>query len=170
NYNRVDAQKILSKRIKIVPNGIPDPCPQFKHELLPNRLARCATRRAIFSGASNQPHLVKVLYLAHCTREKGLFDALDAVALANRKLAKSNSPLRFHLTVAGEFFNPAERQEFEKRLENPDLKLPATHRLVPALPNEGQHASDQISAVRYIGFVSGPDKARAFAESDLFCF
>ena len=170
NYNRIDAQKLLSKQIVTVGNGIPDPCPQFKEQLLPKRLARCAARRAALSGANTEPQLIKVLYLAHCTREKGLFDALDAVALANRNLTKSNSAIRLHLTVAGEFFNPAERNEFEKRLENPDLELPTTHRRESDIPGESMHAHDPVSAVRYIGFVSGPDKERAFAETDLFCF
>ena len=36
NYNRVDAEKIFSKTIKIVGNGIPDPCPHFKQGSCPN--------------------------------------------------------------------------------------------------------------------------------------
>jgi glycosyltransferase involved in cell wall biosynthesis len=170
NYNRVDAEKIFSKTIKIVGNGIPDPCPHFKQEVLPKRLGRCAERRANLSGASREPHLVKVLYLAHCTREKGLFDALNAIALANRNLTKANSPLRLHLSVAGEFFNSAERQEFDKRLENSDLELPASHPAAFDGPANGKHGCVQNSAVRYLGFVSGSKKERAFAESDLFCF
>jgi glycosyltransferase involved in cell wall biosynthesis len=170
HYNRIDAEKILSKKAKIVGNGIPDPCPQFQQEVLPNRLARCATRRAILSGASIEPHLAKVLYLAHCMREKGLFDVLDAIALTNRKLFKTNSALRLHLTVAGEFFNPVERQEFDKRLENPDLQLPSSYRHALSAPEDAKDSSGTLAAVRYIGFVSGPEKAQAFAESDLFCF
>jgi glycosyltransferase involved in cell wall biosynthesis len=170
NYNRADAEKLLSKRIQIVGNGIPDPCLRFKEELLPGRLSRCTARRATLSGASNEPHLVKVLYLAHCLREKGLFDAIDAIALTNRKLAHANSPLRLHLTVAGEFFNPGEREEFEKRLASGDLQLPASHGVAWAEPKDRKDASSSVSAVRYLGFVSGSEKTRAFAQSDVFCF
>ena len=35
--------------------------------------------------------MVKVLYLAHCTREKGVFDAVEGVALANEKFAAEKS-------------------------------------------------------------------------------
>ena len=40
---------------------------------------------------------MNVLFLAHCTREKGVFDAIDGVALANEALAAEKSPLRFRL-------------------------------------------------------------------------
>jgi glycosyltransferase involved in cell wall biosynthesis len=180
NYNKVDGEKLLSKRVKAIGNGIPDPCPHFTRELLPKRLARCAARRALISDARHKPgdfpqagsdcHLIKVLYLAHCMREKGLFDALDAVAAANRKLALADSPLRIHLTVAGEFIKPEEQREFERRLEKSDLRLPESHGLPRDAATSGPIASGFAPAVRYLGFVSGPQKARVFAESDCFCF
>ena len=34
-YNRADAEKLFSRQIKIVGNGIPDPCPEFEREILP---------------------------------------------------------------------------------------------------------------------------------------
>jgi glycosyltransferase involved in cell wall biosynthesis len=114
--------------------------------------------------------MIKVLYLAHCMREKGLFDALDAVAVANRKLALADSQLRVHLTVAGEFIKPEEQQEFERRLEKPDLRLPESHRVPRDTTTAEPIASGVASAVRYLGFVSGRQKARVFAESDCFCF
>ena len=43
-----------------------------------------------------------MLFLAHCTREKGVFDAIEGVVLANEKLAAENSPLRFRLTLIGD--------------------------------------------------------------------
>ena len=142
--------------------------------MLPRRLARHAARGALISGAlinsidvqpaGEDPHIVKLLYLAHCTREKGLFDALGAVALANRNCTQSESPLRFHLTVAGEFLISIEREEFETRLQQPDLQLPESHRLRAKTGDSGS------SAIRYIGFVGGAEKVRAFTESDCFCF
>src|SRR5437588_11639573 len=46
-YNRADAEKIYSRQIKIVGNGIPDPCPEFEREVLPRRKARFAARRKV---------------------------------------------------------------------------------------------------------------------------
>jgi glycosyltransferase involved in cell wall biosynthesis len=159
--------------VAIVCNGIPDPCPGFKQKLLPRRLARFAARKALSLGIpigaealqpdSEDPHHVRVLYLAHCTREKGLFDVLEAIALANSGLALSGSPIRFHLTVAGEFLTASERSEFESRCRRADLQLPETRRQNPC-------SGGATSAVKYMGFLSREAKERVFVESDFFCF
>ena len=73
-------------------------------------------------------------YLAHCTREKGLFDTLDGVALATAQLAAGESPLCIHLVVAGLFPRDAEESEHRNRA-----------RLVGGL----------AGAVEYAGFVGG---------------
>ncbi len=179
-YNRPDAEKLYARQIRVVGNGIPDPCPHFASEVLPRRKARCAARKKISAGEKltaadlenrgGDPHIFKVLFLAHCTREKGLFDTLDAVALANRKLSASNHPVRMHLTVAGEFINAAERQEFQQRIAQPDLELPEAR-----LEIEGGVAAEvnqgvQGSCVSYKGFAYGAEKNRLFAESDCLCF
>jgi len=163
NYNRPDAEKLFSQRICVVGNGIPDPCPDFEQTVLPRHRARFAARQKLLAGQSltpadlvntgGDPHRFNVLFLAHCTRGKGLFDTLDGVALANAHLARVGSPTRMHLTVAGEFIEPREHAEFERRLQRSDL----------------QSASGQ-SSVTYLGFVAGEAKRRAFAESDCFCF
>src|SRR4029079_1418450 len=67
---------------------------------------------------AHDPRIFRVLFLAHCTREKGLFDSIDAVAIANQRLTSQNSPLRLHLDVAGHFIDPAEQSEFESRLRD----------------------------------------------------
>src|SRR3954471_15539969 len=91
-YNRADAEKLFSRQIRVVNNGIPDPCPNFSTDVLPRRIARFEARQRLFSGAKpvedaartgNDPQVIKVLYLAHCTSEKGLFDTLNGVVLAN---------------------------------------------------------------------------------------
>jgi glycosyltransferase involved in cell wall biosynthesis len=163
NYNRPDAEKLFPQRVRVVGNGIPDPCPDFAQAVLPRHRARFAARQKLLAGqspgpaecekAGGDPRQFNVLFLAHCTRGKGLFDTLDGVALANARLARAGSPLRVQLTVAGEFMDPRERDEFDRRLRQPDL----------------QTASGQ-PAVRYIGFVAGDAKRRAFAGSDCFCF
>ncbi len=173
-FNQADAEKLFARRIVVVNNGIPDPCPGFATEVLPRHKARLAARQKLLSGAQlcpadlessgGDPHLFEVLYLAHCTREKGLFDTIEAVALANRALAQADSPILIHLTVAGDFMNLAEREEFQKRLAQPNLRLPQTRHF--GIPNPAELAS----CVSYAGFVYGPAKERVLAQSDCFCF
>ena len=156
-----DALWFLSQRVEIVPNGIPDPCPGFEDEVKPQRLARLRARESLLKGASVEavdpsappPPVAdaatfRLLYLAHCTREKGLFDSLDAVALANSQLRNSQSPLRCHLTVAGLFPREDEEAEFRRRISQPDL----------------------VDAVEYVGFVDGAAKSRHLCASDALCF
>ena len=44
-YNFADAEKLLSRHIRVVNNGIPDPCPDFDETILPLR-ARALHRSA----------------------------------------------------------------------------------------------------------------------------
>jgi glycosyltransferase involved in cell wall biosynthesis len=157
-YNRADAEKLMAKQIKVVSNGIPDPCPQFEQEVLPRRQARLLARRRLVSGeelsveeyrrAGEDPELVYVLYLAHCTREKGLFDSLAGVAIANERLAQSRSPLSLRLLVTGNFVTKEERQAFDEVLTQPNI----------------------AKAVQYLGFVAGARKNALLSQADLFCF
>ena len=48
-------------------------------------------------AAGGEPHLIKVLYLAHCTREKGLFDTLAGARLANLELVGRKAPVSLRL-------------------------------------------------------------------------
>src|SRR5262249_9857180 len=83
-YNRADAEKLFPHRIRVVSNGIPDPCPHFDSEVLPRRRARAHFHARLLAGekpdghtlagAAEEPNVIRVLYLAHCVREKGLFD------------------------------------------------------------------------------------------------
>ncbi len=157
-YNRADAEKLFPQRIEVVNNGIPDPCPGYERNLLPQRKARLAARRQLLAGetlpASAQadvggdPQIVNVLYLAHCTREKGAFDAMTAVALANKKLAEQQSPMYLRLTVTGSFVTQDDRAEFER------------------LMNTGTISG----CVHYAGFVSGEQKEKLLRDADIFCF
>jgi glycosyltransferase involved in cell wall biosynthesis len=161
-YNFADAEKLLSRNIRVVNNGIPDPCPDFEQSILPRRQARLAARTRLMANepsapqqnqqTGDDPHIVNVLFLAHCTREKGLFDALESVVIANSELEKTNSPLRLHLTVAGSFINEDEQSEFRQRVKQLAFERPSP------------------TIVSILGFVSGEEKRRAFANSDLFCF
>jgi glycosyltransferase involved in cell wall biosynthesis len=157
-FTGADPEKLLPKRIKVVPNGIPDPCPACDREILPLRRVRLTVRRTLLAGetlsvadrqaAGSDAEVFKVLYLAHCTREKGLFDAVEAVLLANRKLAETRSPVSIQLLVAGAFLNEPERMEFDRLLANPELS----------------------AAIRYLGFVAEEQKWAAFRDAASFCF
>ncbi len=89
-----------------------------------------------------------MLYLAHCLREKGLFDTLEGVVLANQQLSASGSPLRLQLTAIGAFFSKAEEDAFKQRVQ----ELGAA------------------AFVHCLGFVPVEQKNQCLAESDLFCF
>jgi glycosyltransferase involved in cell wall biosynthesis len=157
-YNVADAEKLLSQRISVVNNGIPDPCPDFAKSILPRRRARLAARKKLLAGenicaaalanAGENPHIFQVLFLAHCTREKGLFATMAGVVAANRTLAAQDSPLRITLAAAGNFVTSAEKAEFDRLLKIPEF----------------------ASAVRHLGFVSAEKKAQALREADGFCF
>jgi glycosyltransferase involved in cell wall biosynthesis len=158
SFNQADAEKFRPRAVRVVANGIADPCPDYYASLAPRRAARVRARQQLRAGlsltpqerqqAGDEPEVFKVLFLAHCIREKGLFETVEGVDLANRQLAAQQSPLRLHLTVAGRFFTAEERGEFD--------------RLVTAL--------SASSWLRYDGFVSEPGKWTAFREADVFCF
>lgn len=158
NYNMADAEKLLPQRIRIVSNGIPDPCPDFAEAVLPRRHARFVARAKLSAGqpltaadlenTGADPQVIRVLYVAHCMEEKGLFDAMRAIVLANRTLAERQSPVTLKLVAAGTFVTPEEKAAFDQMMRDPEF----------------------ARAVDYRGFVSGTGKEKAFRESDLFCF
>lgn len=158
NYNRADAEKLLPQRIKVVSNGIIDPCPDFEKDLLPRRKLLRELRAKILAGQSpgtnelaqpgRDPHIFNLLYLAHCMAEKGLFDAIAGTQIANQKLAAEGSPLRLRLNVAGNFISAEEKASFERLAGDPECG----------------------PQIRYLGFVSGDKKTQALRDADLFCF
>ena len=157
-YNRADAEKLFSQEIKVVSNGIPDPCLDFSRQVQPRRQARAVARKKLLAGetlsteeltaAGGDPQVVTVLYLAHCTREKGLFDTVAGVELANQQLKNGGSPVSLRLLVTGNFVTADEKAEFDRGLNKPDAS----------------------GTIEYLGFVSGEQKHRLLREADLFCF
>jgi glycosyltransferase involved in cell wall biosynthesis len=148
-YNFADAEKLLSRHISVVNNGIPDPCPDFDESVRPRRQADLAARQKIFAGETPvAPLVLKVLFLAHCTREKGIFTAAESVLCANRLLTARRLPLRLKLLTAGNFVTDSERAEFDRLLKNPEFAATVTH----------------------LGFVSGEQKNRLLREANLFLF
>jgi glycosyltransferase involved in cell wall biosynthesis len=148
-YNFADAEKLLSRRVCIVNNGIPDPCPDFETAIRPHRRDRFARRQQIFGREySGTPVTVNVLFLAHCTREKGLFVAIDGVLAANRELARRKLPMQLKLTAAGNFVTDDEQAAFNELLKNPAV----------------------AAVISHAGFVSGERKEQLYREADLFLF
>jgi glycosyltransferase involved in cell wall biosynthesis len=157
-YNVADAEKLLPRRVRVVSNGIPDPCPEFRQRIQARRHARFAAREKLllrrelvaedYHNTGGDPQTVKVLFLAHCMEEKGLFDAMQAVVLANRTLQEQESPVRMKLLAAGTFVTAEERARFDQLTQDPEFQ----------------------PVVEYLGFVSGEGKERALEQADLFCF
>lgn len=155
NASSKDALYLRSKHVEIVPNGIPDPCPDFDTTLLPQRMARAAARRRTedppltetqrqgglpLRGSVPPCETFRVLFMAHCTREKGLFDTLEGVRLVHEQL-----PGSIELTVAGAFVTPFEETEFNQKTAS-------------------------LGYIRYVGFASGKQKDQLLREHDCFCF
>ena len=157
-YNVADAEKLLSRHISIVSNGIPDPCPDFAMSVLPRRHARLAARKKFLAEeksemgglkiAGEDSCVMKVLFMAHCTREKGLFAAMEGVVAANRLLAGQGSPLRMKLSAAGNFVSAADKAEFDLLLKIPEF----------------------AGVVKHLGFVADASKEQALRDADVFCF
>jgi glycosyltransferase involved in cell wall biosynthesis len=156
-YNQADAEKLFSRQIRVVNNGIPDPCPEFTHDVLPRRKARFEARQKLFGerretydsrALEEDEHVIKVLYLAHCTREKGLFDTISGVVLANERLAEQGIPLSLRLLVTGNFVTEEEREVFQGIVTQIRMQ----------------------KMVQYLGFVSGEKKHNLLRKADLFCF
>jgi glycosyltransferase involved in cell wall biosynthesis len=148
-YNFADAEKLLSGNIRVVHNGIPDPCPDFNEKTRPLRDRRFVLRQQVLAGKpSAETIVVNILYLAHCTREKGIFAAAEAVLHVNRELAVHGLPLKLKLVAAGNFVNHSEQLEFNRLQQTPEA----------------------AAVIEQVGFVSGANKEQLLREADLFLF
>jgi len=148
-FNELDAARFHPQRSVILPNGIPDPCPNFE-QVARDRAQRLRQRLPAWNEPAEvvMPVPVRVLFLSLCSREKGLFDTIHGVAQANALCQANNLPLNFQLTIAGPFADAATEKEF--------------HETLAQLGNPKN--------IRYVGFASGEAKAQLLADSDLFCF
>ena len=151
-FNRRDAEKLAPQRVLAINGGIPDPCPQFKEEILPRRRARAARRQKVLAGnfrdADAHANIVNVLFVALCSRDKGAFDAIAGVALANEAMSAEKSPLRFRLTLMGAFASDAEEKELRELANRPGLR----------------------GVIEIHGFVPAEEKRAALRDADVFCF
>jgi len=140
-----EAAAFRSRKIVKVPNGIPDLCPDYAHRIRPLREKRARERLTHRSRSEASPLLYRALFLGHCTREKGVFDLLEAVALVNSDPA---SRLRVVVTMAGSFVSNREEAAIRERMARPDL----------------------AGAIHYIGFIGPEEKIRLLEEVDCLLF
>jgi glycosyltransferase involved in cell wall biosynthesis len=109
-YSEEEANMFRPKKSVVVPNGIPDPCPEFDAVVWPMRQKRAEILAA--AARPLQPQYYEVLFMAGRMTPKGLFDAIEAVNRANRNADRSGSSLRYRLTAAGRF-EDEERARFD---------------------------------------------------------
>lgn len=149
--NVPDLNKFAPKVSGAVPNGIPDPCPDFNTTVLSVRRAQLAARSNKDGRASSETKErthITILYMALCFEDKGLLDVVEALHLLKKNEGYLRSDFTFSLTVAGKFLNPEEESKFRTKVERCGLQ------------NE----------VNYAGFISGEEKNKLLTESDIFCF
>jgi len=119
-----DARHLRPRSTAVVPNGLDLPSTQNPKLKTPN----------------HSP--TELLYLGLCSREKGLFDLLTALAIANRR-----EPDAFRLTVAGGFATIADQHAFFSQ--------------VVALGTD---------VVRHVGFANDAEKHALLSAADIFCY
>jgi glycosyltransferase involved in cell wall biosynthesis len=144
---RADAERLKPREITVIPNGIPDPFPEYETSVLPKRLARFAQRV--------QPNLMgsfRILFLSTLTIEKGLFVTLEATRLLAREVAQQRQSIRLDLAVAGEFTTATNRERFVR-----------SARAIGA-------ESGNMLTISYAGFVEAPEKYELMTASDCLCF
>lgn len=124
---QADATGLNARRVSIVRNGIRDP-----------------EANGVVRSAASPTH-VEALFLGLCSRDKGLFDAIAAVQLANAR-AMPNGNRLIRLRIAGDFPDAATEREF----------------LEAIAPTDG--------AVRYEGFVQGEAKDALLRRADVLIF
>lgn len=133
-----DAQRLRPRRTSVVPNGLDLPETQ-------NSKPKTQNPDASPSTPNSEPRTrnsTEVLYLGLCSSEKGIFDTLTALAIANRR-----EPGAFRLTVAGGFANVRDQHAFFSQ--------------VLALGRD---------SVRHVGFADDTEKQVLLSSADVFCF
>ncbi len=149
-----DAGYFKPQATRVIPTGIDDPCKDFADFLLPLRLQRLRARTQ--KSAASSGIVFRVLFMAHCMREKGLLDAIEAVRLANQR--QSGHGVGLTLDVYGEFPDAMERQAFEEVVAQANAEFAVAFPMV------------STPCVRHLGFVTGKAKADVFTASDALCF
>jgi glycosyltransferase involved in cell wall biosynthesis len=154
-YSEEEASMFRPLKSVIVPNGIPDPCPEFDAEVWPERQKRWQERAAWDEQPVGPAPPYEVLFLAGRMTPKGLFDAIEAAKLANGHLERGGVSRRIRLTVAGSFDDEAEKARFE----GASVGLNAT-----------QAQEQEFSLCVYAGWADEAKKHELFSRADCFIF
>ena len=115
-----DAKVLEPRRTAVVANGVVDPG---------------------VGPARARTNCCEVLFIGLCSRAKGFFATLEAVARANERV-----PGGFRLTAAGEFSSAADEEAFRAR------------------------AVELGGSVRHVGFADEVKKRALFQAADVLCF
>ncbi len=125
--NQADAQLLRPAKLEVIANGIPDPCPDAMQTVIPQRQTRIANLLSQNSSgqdsADSNAQFYRVLFIGHCTEEKGFFDAIHAVTEANRLLAERSISIadqmilqgtRISLSLCGKFMDSASEEKYSR--------------------------------------------------------
>ncbi len=155
---RKNAAAFFPLRLERIHNGIPDPCSDFESNGLVQRRARVESRELASHGEKPGVRMFRVLFMGHCSADKGLFDTMRAVIMANEAMQRDGVAIRFSLQVFGMFMDEEDRSQFDV------LRKDSRWSFHPP------EAGAAIQLLSYCEFVSGLEKTRVFLESDVLCF
>lgn len=160
NYNRQDAEMFAPKCIEVVPNGIADQFADYDTVLAAKREARALALKALSAKEGKREgdsvgrlEQVRFLFLGHLIETKGVFVAIEAMALANEQLRKAKAAWRAHLVLAGGFASAEDKARV----------LVATEKANTAFGHEGP-------CIKLAGFLDYGQKKSALEEADCLVF
>lgn len=165
-----------------IPTGIPDACQEFDKTILLSRRQRLEQRKTIlrdlvFPSANtlqafgkgissqrnesenvDQPAFVfQALFMALCSEDKGVFDAMHAVSICNAWCVAHSLPLRVGLQLFGKFPTLREETQFQSLAADRRWQYTNTEGIKEKL-------------IHHKEFVYGEEKALAFSNADVLCF
>ena len=131
-----DAQVLRPRKISVVANGLDvtacgensksqNPKSQINPEIPNPKFQKADIPNQNPGGSGNLR--CELLYLGACTREKGIFAALDALSILERE-----NPGEYSLTIAGAFADLAEERVFHERIADDDALRRRVHYSGPA--------------------------------------
>lgn len=146
-FSKKEAAYFSPINLTVIPNGVPDPFPNYEEMIQPIRKKRSQELVSKFKKKyASTPAKCNLLYLSLCIPEKGIFDAIEATQSANKYLSENRIALKFHLDIAGDFPSTHLRSRAEKL------------------------TSTTQECFNYHGHITGDDKARLLKDSDVLLF
>ena len=111
---RSDAETFTPKKVVVIHNGIADPCPDFHQTVIQHRENKLAQRKAMLAGEQVDDTELRFnfIFLSQCSKEKGLFDALNGLMLLTKIIRLKHTKIKISFKVAGPFSSMGEEREF----------------------------------------------------------